>query len=227
MKSLKGPTWRAVLFYIVHSHKGREAHCSTEADSPPATTIPGPLIPVRGTNGGRDCKALHHIVASQTASVVVVVEQLYSSWLGTLITYRRLDSFFYNTQANFRPLVGSQRPSCAGPLVGRALPDEVGTAPTVPNLIPASGVHMPVGGMLALVGFGAVKGVSACASAPYWGFCASTFFCCCNDWDVACWRFKEVMRAARSLQPCQRILGIQVASQEAHLSICDASDFRW
>lgn len=106
----------------------------------------------------------------------------------------------YSVQANFRPFVGSQRPSCAGPFVGRALPDDVGTAPTVPNLMPTSGVHIPDGGTLALVGFGAVKGVSACAPAPYCGFCASAFFCCCKDSEVACCRFRELMRVARSLQ---------------------------
>jgi hypothetical protein len=62
---------------------------------------------------------------------------------------------------------------------------------------------MPDGGMLALVGFGAVRGVSACASAPYCGFCASAFFCCCNDSDVACCKLREFIRVARSLHVCQ------------------------
>lgn len=58
---------------------------------------------------------------------------------------------------NFRPFVGSHRPSCAGPLVGRAPPDVVGTAA---NRIGISGVHMP-GPTLARVGVGAVNGSSA------------------------------------------------------------------
>lgn len=115
--------------------------------------------------------------------------------------------FIHSSQANFSPFVGSQRPSCAGPFVGRTLPDDVGTAP-VPNLIPTSGVHMPDGGMLALVGFGAVKGVSACASAPYCGCCASTFFCCCSDSDVACCRLREFIRVARSLRIHQHKLDL-------------------
>jgi len=135
-------------------------------------------------------------------------------------------SFMRISQANFSPFVGSQRPSCAGPFVGRALPDDVGTAP-VPNLIPTSGVHMPDGGMLALVGFGAVKGVSACASAPYCGFCASTFFCCCSDSDVACCRLREFIRVAKSLRDNQLKLDSCGAWVRTYLSIADASDCRW
>jgi hypothetical protein len=101
----------------------------------------------------------------------------------------------YQTHPNFNPLLGSHRPSCAGPLFGRALPDVVGT----PNRIPTSGVHIPAAGMFALVGVGAVRGASACASAPYCGFCASACFCCCSDVDAAWWRLSELMRVARSL----------------------------
>jgi hypothetical protein len=99
-------------------------------------------------------------------------------------------------QPNFSPCVGSHLPSCGGPFEGLELPDVVGTPP---NLIPTSGVHMPDGGGAALVGVGAVNGASACAFAPYCGFCASACRCCCNELEFACWRLKELIRVARSL----------------------------
>lgn len=107
---------------------------------------------------------------------------------------------------NFSVCVGSHLPSCGGPLDGREFPDVVGTPP---NLIPTSGVHIPAGGgAAALVGVGAVSGASACASAPYCGFCASTCFCCCSAVVVACCRPSELIRVARSL--CDRLVDVQI-----------------
>lgn len=96
----------------------------------------------------------------------------------------RVKGYMASDYPNFKPWVGSHRPSWGGPLTGRAFPDAVGTPP---NLIPTSGVHMPVcGPTLALVGVGAARGSSACASTPYCGFWASACRCCCSELELAC-----------------------------------------
>jgi hypothetical protein len=62
------------------------------------------------------------------------------------------------------PLLGSQRPSLVWPLLvplgtGTAAFCEIGP---VPNLIPASGVHIPeAAAAVLLVGCGAARGISA------------------------------------------------------------------
>lgn len=108
------------------------------------------------TVGVRWCCSLPHFFKSTTT------EHLFRRWChhgqaqGCLISTRNIPGTLSEIYPNFRPFVGSHRPSCEGPFAGRVPPEAVGTAA---KRIGISGVHIP-GPTLARVGVGAAKGSS-------------------------------------------------------------------